>query len=177
MNLPTEVQGSSASTLVSLWAENDPKAAAEWAMKFPDGETRNDVIPAIASTWAATEPEKAVIWTLGLTDSPEQREAMDDAVGTWTSVAPAALQSWVEQQPPNEATDHLRTVAAATLVESHPEDALAMASKISDQDKRQSSLTRLLRSWGRVDPAAAKTWAEKEGLPAGVPKRLKNNAQ
>ena len=172
MNLKDTIQTNSVSTLLSLWSDSDPQAAAEWAEKFPEGETRSEAIGEVASTWAAAEPEKAVTWTLGLPDSPGQREALDDAVRTWTSLAPDGLGKWVEMQPVNEATDHLRSTAAAILVQDHPQDALAMAGKISNPEQRDASLTRLLNRWGREDQAAARAWIGQAGLPPGVTDRL-----
>lgn len=172
MTLHEDVQGDAAAMLLSLWASSDPKVAADWAAQFPEGETRTQAIPSIAATWAGSEPENAVSWALALPDSPEQRAAVDDAVRTWTAVSPGTLGTWVEQQAANEATDRLRTIAAGTLVESHPRDALAMAAKITDPAKRNDSLTRLLIRWGRRDPAAAKIWAAQAALPPAVTGRL-----
>lgn len=171
--LPGELQSSAAATLVSLWAGSDPKGAAEWVAKFPEGEARAEAIAEIASTWATHEPEKAVAWTLGLPDSPEQRDALDDAVRTWTDIAPGDLGKWVDQQPQNEATDHLRTVAATTLVEDRPEEALAMVAKISDPELRSGTTLRLLKRWAREDPSAARAWAEQAQLPAAITGQLK----
>ncbi len=147
-----------------MWAGTDPQVAAEWASQFPEGDTRSEAIPAVASTWASSEPEKAVSWTLDLPESPEQREALDDSVRTWTSLAPDDIGKWVDQQPQNESTDHLRTIAALTLLDSEPKDAMAMATKISDPGKREESITKLLKRWGREDRDAAKSWAEKAGF-------------
>jgi hypothetical protein len=173
MTLDGESQVSGAATLLALWASSDPKVAAEWAAQFPAGETRSQAIPEIAETWAATEPEKAVAWTLGLPDSPEQRQALDDALRTWTVVAPQSISSWVDQQPPGEATDHLRAVTAGTLVESQPQDALAMVTQITDRAARENALAKLLNRWGKGDPAAARSWVAGASLPPAVSERLK----
>jgi len=79
----------------------------------------------------------------------------------------------VEQQPPNTATDHLRSIAGGALVESHPEDALAMVSKISDPAQRDDSLAHLLRRWVRDDSAAAQAWIAQAKLSPAVVGRVK----
>ena len=164
MKLAAELQGSAASTLISSWADTDPKAAAQWAARLPQGDSRNEAISTLASTWAAAEPENAVAWVSSLPDSPEQREALDDSIRAWTALDPADLGKWVELQPPNETTDHLRSVAGMTLLESQPQDAMAMVMKISDAGQRDPVLSRLLKRWGREDAAAAKAWAAKNGF-------------
>ena len=164
MRLPAELQGSAASTLISNWAGTDPKAAAEWAARLPEGDSRNEAISTLASTWAAAEPQNALTWISGLPDSPEQRVALDDTVRAWTALDPADVGKWIDLQPTNETTDHLRSVAAMTLVESQPLDAIAMVMKISDTAQRDPTLTRLLKRWGREDPTAAKAWAGNNGF-------------
>jgi hypothetical protein len=168
MKLDEETRSGAASTLLALWAETDPNAAAEWAARFPAGETRSQAIPAIATAWAELEPEKAVAWTLGLPDSPEQRQALDDSVRAWTALSPENLGTWVGQQPQNEATDHLRNIAAGALIESNPQQAMTMAAGISDPARREHSLSRLFNRWNRIDPAAAKSWTEKSGVSGDV---------
>jgi hypothetical protein len=79
----------------------------------------------------------------------------------------------VEQQPPGEATDHLRTVAAEMLVEARPQDALAMAQKIFDPVRRDRSITRLVRQWASDDPTAARAWVARADLPLEVIDRVK----
>jgi hypothetical protein len=164
MSLPAELQGSAASSLISSWAGTDPKAAAAWASRLPESDSRNEAISTLASAWAAAEPENAVAWVSRLPDSPEQREALDDTVRAWTALDPIDLGKWVDQQPPNETTDHLRSVAATALVESQPLDAMAMVMKISNAAQRNPTLTRLLKRWSHEDPTAAKAWAGKNGF-------------
>ena len=164
MKLPAELQGSATSTLISSWAGTDPKAAAEWAARLPESDSRNEAISTLASAWSAAEPANALAWVSHLPDSPEQREALDDSVRAWTELDPADLGKWVNQQPPNATTDHLRSVAALVLVESQPQDAMAMVMKISDPATRDPALTQLLKRWGREDAAAAKAWAGKNGF-------------
>lgn len=164
MKLPAELQNSAASSLLSQWAGTDPKAAAEWVAKLPESDARGEAISTLASTWAAAEPANAVSWVLGLPDSSEQREALDDSVRAWTALDSADLGKWVDLQPANETTDHLRATAATTLMDSAPQEAMTMAGKISDPERRDESLTRLLKNWGREDPEAAKAWAAKNGF-------------
>lgn len=163
MRLPQEIQATAATVLLSNWASSDPKAAAAWAAKFPAGDTRNEAISTLALSWAATEPRNAVVWASSLADSPEQREALDDSVRAWAGLDPKDAGKWMDQQPPNETTDRLRTVTATALLETQPQDAMAMALKISDATKRDESFTRLLHLWQRESPDEAKAWATQAG--------------
>ncbi|MEY3897678.1 MAG: hypothetical protein RLZZ214_3199 [Verrucomicrobiota bacterium] len=171
MTLPGDVQSSATVPLISRWADSDPQAAAGWVRQLPEGDPRREGIPALASSWANSEPEKAIAWVLTLPDSPEQAEALDDAVRTWTSIAPAALSAWLEQQAPGEASDEIRTVAAGMLLESRPQDALAMAAGISNPVQRDASLGEFLSRWGKKDSAAARKWVAAAGLPPAVSQR------
>jgi hypothetical protein len=173
MTLDGEIQTTSATALLYLWADVDPKLAADWAAGFPAGEMRGEAIPEIASTWAATEPEKAVAWTLSLPDSPEQVKALNEAVRSWVSVSPDSLAAWIEQQKSDDASDDLRAVASGTLIESRPQQALTLVTKISNQRLREDTLARLLNRWGSQDAAAARDWAAQAGLPPAVSARLK----
>ena len=78
----------------------------------------------------------------------------------------------MKQQLANEATDHLRSVAACALLKSNPEDTLTMASRISDSTRRDDLLVRVLGQWAREDPAAAQVWIAQAKLSPDVAGRL-----
>ncbi len=108
MRLDDAHQNDAAATLISLWGANQPEVAAEWVSRFPDGDTRSSMIPALAEVWAGSEPVRAMEWSLSLAESAEKNEAVEGAFNTWGSFAPEELRAWLAKQPPGPQTDHLR---------------------------------------------------------------------
>jgi hypothetical protein len=117
MGLNEPHQTDAAATLISLWAAHEPAVAAEWISRFPQGETRSTIIPALAQAWAASEPTKAIEWSLNLPDSAEKREAVDDAARTWAALAPEQLNEWLATQEPGATLDRIRQVGAEVIAD------------------------------------------------------------
>jgi hypothetical protein len=68
--IDTEQSGPQAQQLVSMvaqrWANQDPAAAAEWAMDRASPQERTNAIQSVARIWAAQDPAGARQWTLRL---------------------------------------------------------------------------------------------------------------
>jgi hypothetical protein len=55
-----------ASMIVNNWANQDPRAAAEWALDRPDQNARASFVSSVLHTWAANDLADARQWALGL---------------------------------------------------------------------------------------------------------------
>ncbi len=50
------------STIASAWAQQDPAAAAEWAINQPAGAPQASAIASVVGTWASDDPDSAATW-------------------------------------------------------------------------------------------------------------------
>jgi hypothetical protein len=55
-----------AMNIANNWANQDPFAAAEWALDRPSEQIRSTVVPNVVGTWSASDPAGARQWTLRL---------------------------------------------------------------------------------------------------------------
>ena len=73
--------------------------------------------------------------------------------------------SWMDSQLAGPDGDKLMTVAANALVDESPQDAVTVASGISDPAQSGRLQKRFLRDWSDEDPEASSAWAREAGLP------------
>lgn len=56
------VVNEAALNIVSTWVITDPKAAADWATLFPNGDTKNSALNLVSNHWLQTDPGSASLW-------------------------------------------------------------------------------------------------------------------
>jgi hypothetical protein len=134
--------------LTAGWAEANPAALANYAVKLPAGSERADALGQMLSQWATRDPLTASEWMLkNLNPSTD----LDGGVA-----AVASLPSLVSQRP---------------------EIAIGWAESIADPSLRASTLTIVARLWSERDPAGARRYLasapslsaeEREALTRGL---------
>ena len=62
--------------LASRWTEEDPVAAAQWAMSFPTPEARTAVVEAVVRTWVQRDPDAARGWASNLPEGTTRSRAL-----------------------------------------------------------------------------------------------------
>jgi hypothetical protein len=77
-----------------LWANNDPKAACEWALSLPV-DVRSRVLNAAMGAWTNNDPQSAGQWLTGL-----EGEGRDVAVNAYSAATvltnPATAMQWAD---------------------------------------------------------------------------------
>jgi len=74
------VQLGAASQVASVWARQDPQAAARWADGLSDAEARASAVGAAVSYWAGTDAAAARSWALGLRPGDARDQALTPLV-------------------------------------------------------------------------------------------------
>ncbi len=117
--------------LTAGWAEANPAALANYAVKLPAGSERADALGQMLSQWATRDPLTASEWMLkNLNPSTD----LDSGVA-----AVASLPSLVSQRP---------------------EIAIGWAESIADPTLRASTLTAVARLWSERDPDGARRYLQ-----------------
>ena len=113
-------------SVLSVWAQRDPAAAARHVLELPPGPTldylagqfvihlaarpqeaiawaeslrpsaRDAAFVNLASAWAQSAPAESVAWALGLPAEPTRTNALAAAHAVWRSLDPAAARKWLE---------------------------------------------------------------------------------
>jgi hypothetical protein len=71
-----DVQSGSASLVASQWAQQDPRAAAEWASALTESQARSSALTSAVGAWANSDRVAAKRWTLELRPGAERDEIL-----------------------------------------------------------------------------------------------------
>lgn len=126
------------------WAQQDPRAAAEWAAGLDDPDLRMDAIMNLGANWSRTDPDAAIAW---LIDLPEDigrdaglQAALQIATATTGSLDLRALDAIGDDRMRGQAV----VSAATVLARSDPDEARRLVERhVEDADLRQQALQRI----------------------------------
>ncbi len=147
------------------WAQLSPESAANYLNDLPT-EQRAEHVGAVARSWAERAPAEAAEWLGAQPEGESKVDAMGHVMWNWTSQNPEAASTWLAEQPPGESFD--RGVAglakAATHAFDDPEAGVTWSSTIHNEELRTTMTRHTLGQWMEQDPAAARAWAETNGV-------------
>ncbi|MDX1680884.1 MAG: hypothetical protein R3242_09155 [Akkermansiaceae bacterium] len=158
-----ELRESGYQSLISTWALQDPKGAAEYLEGLnPEMENYEQLQQSLASSWSMIDPEGAVKWQLERV--PEGESAGDkiaDVFGNWVSNDPKAAAEWLEAQPEELRTDELyREAARNSAWGADPASGTQFAVRIKDENERQMALSNLYDSMKMQGEDQLEQWLE-----------------
>ena len=146
-----------------VWAEKDPKAAAEWSVsqgKENEGAGQYFLEKSL-ETWASRDPKAAAAF---ITTLPPGSAPAEGLVKAWAAKDPAAALQWIEQSPSLKKGE-LIGAAIKAVSESDVKRAAELVSGMADTPLRDKATVGLTQAWALKDPLAALTWAA--ALPNG----------
>lgn len=155
------------SLLLSRWAEEDPKAALEFAEKLVagGGPIESQALMGVVSTWAKREPEAAWNWYMKRRESGEAPLGGNGFDGSLLAIfgATAAkdLDSALEKvsllDDDNSRNMALMGIAFAAMDADKRNEILARSESL-DPDTKQSLLQNVLSQWAQTEPDAVMAW-------------------
>lgn len=86
---PGEVLDQSALSVVCVWSQSDPQAAANWVTAFPEGALQQKVLETLIQRWTTQDAAAAKNWVAALPDGPLHETAVQ-----FLAAAQANLQKW-----------------------------------------------------------------------------------
>jgi hypothetical protein len=76
-----EEMNQAAERIATAWVAVDPKAAADWIVQYPDGETRRNTLSLLLYNWTSSDPSAAQNWIL---EQPAaERDEMLGQLASW----------------------------------------------------------------------------------------------
>ena len=176
---------------LNVWASSDASSAWDWAQAQPDSVRREGNLRQIISTWAEADPATAASHLSSLSrKQPDEitrlSEAIFDADGGWRSssnpyakvaakwaqVDPAPAAAWIGRLPVSKDRDRAAEAFSNTTLATHPQQALQMATIISDPAARQDVTARLFRQWMKLNRSAAFPAMMASSLPESVKQQI-----
>lgn len=153
--------------LVTGWLKIDPKAALDFASKFP-----SEYASFLKSTLTNVavfngQPALAAEYINKIQDAAVRNEAIVSIASVWAAGPhkdPVAALDWISQV----ATDATYAKAVSNiflqLAKNDPKGASSLIDKVADGKARTQAISSVASSWGKTDPSAAVGWAN--ALPA-----------
>jgi len=141
--------------LVRRWAENDPRAAADWVSQKATGDSRQEAINSVAIVWANRNLSEAVEWLRRLPADEERQGGLIKVAYEVARSQPIEALKLAIDWPASEARDDLIEHTAKQWASSAPEAAAEWAAQIPDAALRERALAGIATAWGAKDPVAA----------------------
>ena len=147
------------------WADHDPRAAADQALRqLNDPQLQTRVLADIGAQWARHDPISAAQWAANLPGDAGQ-EAIKGAIQSWARQDPAAAQAYALAMPEGAA----KTDIARQMLEHQLEQGVAASARWLNEWEGtavQPEMTRdVAYRWLREDSMRASQWMG--SLPAG----------
>lgn len=93
---------------------------------------------------------------------------MRNLANTWVRFDPEAALAWIEEQPSSPSRDLALQEIVKAAQSQAPEQALALAHRIADEQQRHRFVRHSLKSLARHDPDQASELLSNSGLPPGA---------
>lgn len=152
------------------WAKYDPASAGGALLALPATPDRDATIVGVLQRWLQDDAASAAQVANQLPAGALRERAFAQIASTWVPRDPAAAAAWAAQLPRGPDADSL-AVALATepdWLPDHLDWALAWSNRIVDGDARFNSLSVILRSLARENPAAAQAVATGDTALSGT---------
>jgi hypothetical protein len=154
--LPPEAAQSSfglTGLLAGQWGSFAPADAAQWVLTLPQGSNaRSQALLALGQSWANVDPAQATDFASQLPASAERISMLTAGLNAWAASDPRAASQWVSSISPGADYDQFAAAIAAApnIINSSPEDSVAWALAISDDNLKMDSLTKVFTQWFQV---------------------------
>ncbi len=152
------------------WAETDPARAAAWVQQTGGAAP---LLPAIHDRWINHDARSATAFASSL-PGPQREALLREAVSRWLALDGAAAREWLRSQGPQGGLDATLALHASSdeLLRHQPDEALAVAQRISDPALRWQTLVTMARHLDDIDPALTDQWPNRLPLMPGERARL-----
>lgn len=157
--------------VVNTAARSEPRVVARWAEGHIDGETRTGLPRRIGVRWVWLDPEAALAWLEGLPAGRDRDDGLEETYRDWATLDPEAAQRWMEPRVREPWLEPAAVLYIRGIAAERPQQAVGMAQELSDDARRTTTLTQVLRIWLMTDRDAATAWIEASELPPDVRRR------
>jgi hypothetical protein len=159
--------------IAAAWAESDPKAAADWAIKsVAPGKPLEDAIVSVVQRWTQQAPQEASTWVVAFPSGNLRDTALQELVKLWTDKDSDAAGKWLGALSAGSIRDVSVGAYVTKLVLQSPETAVHWANEIQDDSFRVRKLEAVGELWLGTDPTAARAWIAQSPLSESAKIRL-----
>ena len=177
-NSPADFKRRLRRRFVNQMAKMDPHIAKNIARQWAAEEGADAALLRIlAVNWPKTgDPQEVMEWLESL-DAGVSYGASDEGVRegyrAWLNADQDAAHAWALDQPQSRRLEPAKSLYAFSIAKESPEQALAIAALVEDDQSREGVTLKILRVWYIVDPVAADSWMAENGISVEQQARLK----
>lgn len=153
-------------------ARVDPAEAMRFAERHAGSEAGSDLYRWVADRMAYSDAEAALDWLRGLPEGGARDEAVEHGYRRWVQVDREAALAWMQGAPRGRWLEPAFEVYALAEGVEEPERGLEMLEGLSDAERRDYAVARLLVSWYARAPEAAGAWLEASDLSPEMRERI-----
>ena len=154
--------------IVESWADQDPVAAAQYALQLSSETTRQQAIMGVMRRWVTQYPDKAAQWLIENADAQTLNQAMTQLMNFWAPESPQGADHYVETVPNGPARDTVVHDFVQAVVNWAPDLGAKQAMTLTDLGKRNGDVETSVQHWLQTDPSSAQQWLQKADLPQDV---------
>jgi predicted transcriptional regulator len=205
--LPAADQAAATNQIATLWAQNDPPAAAQFAVEHPElpaplyreialawgksdfsaatnwfaglpaGDAKAAALSGLALAQATNAPASALDWLLASPETNAQPAAIQAVLQSWSQTEPEAAAQWLTNLPATTNNDSLFNAFITGAMVKYPDFAAQWTQSVTNDADRQKFQIQVARQWLKTDPAAATNWIDNLDLPEKIRSSLKASAR
>jgi hypothetical protein len=131
-----EVQLGSSRQVAQLWAQKEPRAAAEWAIDVADDRGRENAVSAAVMVWGTNDLSAAKNWTLNLDRGATRDQALGPLLSRSAS-AGAFDRGLLDAMSSDQARQNALASVVPVLSRTDPDQAQALLGEISSANTRR----------------------------------------
>jgi hypothetical protein len=156
-----------------MWKQ-DAEQTKAWINGIADERLQAGAAQRVADRLADSDPKVAASWIESLTQPQAKARAAAGIIEKWSGQDPNATGEWVNRNfPATPENDRVREAFAYSIDNRDPQSSLAWAATITDQGRRDETISRIARHWLRRDTQNARAVLEAmPNLPANVRERM-----
>ena len=144
--------------LATRWAENDPKAAMEFAMNL-EHDIQSATTDAVLQIWVAADRQAAMRWAQALPSGKARASALYGLVTTLAEREPALALQYLDTLPASSNTESSYYSVFSSWVAQDAAAAGAGVLALPRGANRENAIRATIDGWVQREPAAALAWA------------------
>ncbi len=169
-----DASGQILSTILEVWADQQPAAVLNWLQSKPDSEalpsgiSRSLMIAGLFDIWAAKDLEAATTACQQLPDSTAKEKAWEFILSRRIATAPATAAEPVKNLPPGDYRQKAVVELCNQWVGTNAPAALDWAQSLQSESERMAVTNRIVINWAHNDPQAASQFANQHSELSGA---------
>jgi hypothetical protein len=153
--------------------EVSPQLAVAFAERHLDGPYGKGLPRRVGMRWVAHDPEVAMHWLSSLAPGPNRDDGVQESFRHWQILNTAEAWSWIRSVEHEPWLDPAVSIYARPFGRRQPLEALELASRIQDEDRRNRTIGVIAREWLVRNESDANAWLDQSDVPAEFIARIR----